>query len=209
MADAKAKSLEYKAEGNAALSSQDYAEAIECYTKAIELDPTNHVFFSNRSAAKLSSGDAEGALADAEGCIAAKPDWKKGYGRKGAALHQLHRWEDATAAYDAGLELAPGDAALVSGKKDVSSAEERAAMSAMGGLGVLFSGMNGAQASGLLGMLGSDDKSRMLGGGSTLLVAESHSWSSSTWDMHRSATDSGRVISALGGEGQYTGVDAA
>ena len=163
MADAKAKSLEYKAEGNAALSSQDYAEAIECYTKAIELDPTNHVFFSNRSAAKLSSGDAEGALADAEGCIAAKPDWKKGYGRKGAALHQLHRWEDATAAYDAGLELAPGDAALVSGKKDVSSAEERAAMSAMGGLGGLgglFSGMNGAQASGLLGMLGSDDNIR-------------------------------------------------
>ena len=159
--DSKAKSLEFKAEGNAALSSQDYAEAIECYTKAIELDSTNHVFFSNRSAAKLSSGDAEGALADAEGCIAAKPDWKKGYGRKGAALHQLQRWSDATAAYDAGLELAPGDAALLSGKKDVSSAEERSAMSAMGGMGMgglggLFSGMNGNQASGLLGMLGDD-----------------------------------------------------
>jgi Tfp pilus assembly protein PilX len=35
------------------------------------------VYFSNRSAANLSNGDAEAALEDGESCIKAKPDWSK------------------------------------------------------------------------------------------------------------------------------------
>ena len=41
---------ELKSKGNAAFSAQNYPEAIEWFTKAIEVDGNNHVLFSNRSA---------------------------------------------------------------------------------------------------------------------------------------------------------------
>eukprot|EP00640_Fibrocapsa_japonica_P000732 CAMPEP_0113937774 /NCGR_PEP_ID=MMETSP1339-20121228/4320_1 /TAXON_ID=94617 /ORGANISM="Fibrocapsa japonica" /LENGTH=572 /DNA_ID=CAMNT_0000940673 /DNA_START=71 /DNA_END=1789 /DNA_ORIENTATION=+ /assembly_acc=CAM_ASM_000762 len=110
---------EFKAKGNEALKSKNYDEAIEMYTKAIDLDSSNHVFFSNRSAAHLSKGDASEALKDAESCIKLKPDWPKGHGRKGAALHSLHQYEEAVQAYQQGLAACPGDAALASGLEEV------------------------------------------------------------------------------------------
>ena len=55
---------EWKTKGNAALKGGDEAGAIECYSKAIELDGANHVYYSNRSAALLSAGKIEAALAD-------------------------------------------------------------------------------------------------------------------------------------------------
>jgi hypothetical protein len=49
-----------------------HTHAIAAYTEAINLDPkgeTSHVFFSNRSAAYLSKGDASSALSDGERCV--------------------------------------------------------------------------------------------------------------------------------------------
>ncbi|POM74606.1 Heat shock protein, partial [Phytophthora palmivora] len=37
-----------KNEGNEAFKNQDYPTAIAKYTEAIEIDATNHVYFSNR-----------------------------------------------------------------------------------------------------------------------------------------------------------------
>ncbi|CAN0545102.1 unnamed protein product, partial [Ectocarpus sp. 12 AP-2014] len=82
---------QWKDKGNAALKAGDFEEAISSYTKAIDLDPSNHVFFSNRSAAHLSNDNAEQALADAESCIKVNGSWAKGFTRKGAALHKLKR----------------------------------------------------------------------------------------------------------------------
>lgn len=39
---------EFKAKGNAALQAKKFDEAIEMYTEAIKLDPSNQVFYSNR-----------------------------------------------------------------------------------------------------------------------------------------------------------------
>ena len=41
----------YKSQGNQALQAGLYAEAVELYTKAIGLEPSCAVYFSNRSAA--------------------------------------------------------------------------------------------------------------------------------------------------------------
>lgn len=70
--------------------------------QAIELDATNHVFFSNRSAAYLSQGEADKALADGEACIKVNPTWAKGYSRKGAALQSLKRFDEAIATFNEG-----------------------------------------------------------------------------------------------------------
>jgi stress-induced-phosphoprotein 1 len=66
-----------KDQGNAALSANKFEEAIEFYTKAIDLDPNNHVLFSNRSAAFAKAGQYFQALEDAEKTVKIKPDWSK------------------------------------------------------------------------------------------------------------------------------------
>lgn len=73
----------FKADGNKALQSGNLTAAIENYTKAIDADGTNHVYYSNRSAAYLKKGDGNNALEDAESTIAINPGFSKGFSRKG------------------------------------------------------------------------------------------------------------------------------
>ena len=55
-----------------------------------------------------------------------KPDWSKGYGRKGAALHAMNRFSEAISVYKKGLEVEPGSAALQSGLDEVIAAQTEA-----------------------------------------------------------------------------------
>mmetsp|Transcript_15617 Transcript_15617/g.33831 ORF Transcript_15617/g.33831 Transcript_15617/m.33831 type:complete len:581 (-) Transcript_15617:130-1872(-) len=110
---------QFKAAGNKALQSGNLTDAIENYTKAIDADGTNHVYYSNRSAAYLKKGDGNNALEDAKSTVAINPEFSKGYSRKGAALHSLKRYNDAIAAYDEGLAKFPDDAALKKGLEEV------------------------------------------------------------------------------------------
>ena len=48
------KAAEYKNLGNDAFKNQKYEESIEFFTKAIEINPSDHVFYSNRSGAYAS-----------------------------------------------------------------------------------------------------------------------------------------------------------
>lgn len=45
------RSEEFKSKGNAFFAEDKYPEAIDAYTKAINLDVDNHVLYSNRSVA--------------------------------------------------------------------------------------------------------------------------------------------------------------
>ena len=121
--------------GNDAFSAGKYAEAIEHFTAAIAVDASNHVLYSNRSAAHAGNQDFDAALTDAERTVAMKPDWPKGYSRKGAALHGLRRYDDAVDAYEAGLKLDPASAVLTSGLEDAKAAKARAANARGGGSG--------------------------------------------------------------------------
>lgn len=68
---------ELKGEGNKLLQSGDFEEAIGKYTEAIELDPDNHVLYSNRAAALTKAGKYLEALGDADKTIQLKPDWAR------------------------------------------------------------------------------------------------------------------------------------
>lgn len=57
----------------------------EKFTQAIAIESENHILYSNRSAVYAAQAEYEKALEDAEKAISIKPDWSKGYARKGAA----------------------------------------------------------------------------------------------------------------------------
>lgn len=50
------------------------------------------------------------------------PNWSKGYARKGAALHGARKFDEAIAAYEAGLKLEDSPA-LKKGLKEVQDAK--------------------------------------------------------------------------------------
>ncbi|XP_073055746.1 hsp70-Hsp90 organizing protein 1-like [Primulina eburnea] len=120
---------EAKAKGNAAFSAGNYTDAVSHFTEAINLAPTNHVLYSNRSAAFASLGNFSEALSDAQKTVELKPDWSKGYSRLGAAHMGLHNYEDAVSAYKKGLEIDPSNEALKSGLSDAEGASVRASRS--------------------------------------------------------------------------------
>ena len=61
---------------------------------SLALDPTQHLCFSNRSAAHLKLGAAEAARRDAKRCVELEPRWPKGYARQAAAALLLERWDE-------------------------------------------------------------------------------------------------------------------
>lgn len=83
------------------------------------MDPSNHVLYSNRSAAHAKAQNYEAALEDANQTIALNPTWTKGYSRKGSALAYLGRHDEAIETYNKGLELDPNNEQLATGLADV------------------------------------------------------------------------------------------
>ncbi|KAL1917433.1 uncharacterized protein VTP21DRAFT_3826 [Calcarisporiella thermophila] len=126
---------EFKNKGNQAFLAKNYEVAIEHFTKAIELDPTNHVLYSNRSASYASLKQYERALEDAEKTVSLKQDWGKGYSRKGAALHGLNRLAEARLAYREGLKHEPNNPQLKKALEDLENS-----FNPQDALGRLFSG---------------------------------------------------------------------
>ena len=83
-----------------------YAEAITAYTLSLELDPSQHHCFSNRSVAHLKLNAARSARRDAVQCVRLASTWPKGYARLAAASLVLKRWDDVELACGACAELA-------------------------------------------------------------------------------------------------------
>ena len=95
---------EWKEKGNHLVQERKYQEALDCYTKAIELDKNDPILYSNRSAMYYNLNDFENALLDAKEAIYLKPDYAKAYLRKGNALEKQYKYQEALDTYKIGLQ---------------------------------------------------------------------------------------------------------
>mmetsp|Transcript_16735 Transcript_16735/g.37030 ORF Transcript_16735/g.37030 Transcript_16735/m.37030 type:complete len:567 (-) Transcript_16735:228-1928(-) len=129
--EAKARAASHKAKGNAAFAAKSFTEAIGHFTEAIQADPSDHLFYSNRSACYASVERYQEALDDGIQCVVLKPDWPKGYSRKAHAEFFLGKHEEAEKTYQEGLKLAPEDAALKAGLQQVLDQKNKSASSAL------------------------------------------------------------------------------
>jgi len=112
-----------KAKGNQAFTKGDFAEAVKFFSEAINLDPKNHILYSNRSGAFAGQKKYQEALDDADKTIEIKPDWAKGYSRKVTALQFLGRNDEAEKVCDQGLAIEPSNAQLKSSKEEIKKSK--------------------------------------------------------------------------------------
>ncbi|KAK9493337.1 hypothetical protein V1508DRAFT_438936 [Lipomyces doorenjongii] len=96
---------ELKSQGNKFVSMKNYPSAIESYTKALALDPTNKIYYSNRAAAYSASGKHDMAVKDAESALEIDEKYAKAYSRLGLAKFALGDAEGAMNAYGRGIEI--------------------------------------------------------------------------------------------------------
>lgn len=103
----KAKAEKLKNDGNTLMSSQEFAEAVECYTKAIALDPKNAVYYCNRAAAHSKLNNHENAIKDCQTALRIDPRYSKAYGRLGLAYSSMNKHQEAWESYKKALDLEP------------------------------------------------------------------------------------------------------
>ena len=124
-----------KAAGTAAFQSGKFEEAVLQFSAAIAADPTNHVLFSNRSAAYAKQALYTQALLDANKCIDLAPTWAKGHSRRGAAYVGLRNWRQTIVAYEDGLKLEPENAVMKEALASIQLKLSGGGPSAVGGRG--------------------------------------------------------------------------
>lgn len=97
--------LKWKEKGNAEFKKGNHGKAIEYYTYATELDPKNHIFFTNRATAYFKMKKYDKSLRDANKSIKLNNDWWKGHLKKAESLLKLERFDEAEAAAKLGGQI--------------------------------------------------------------------------------------------------------
>jgi DnaJ family protein C protein 7 len=118
------KLLRTKDEGNAAFKARKYREAIELYTRGLEIDPNNRDINSkllqNRAAAYTNLGEYEQAIADCTTALDMDPTYVKAKRARAKAYGGLGNWEEAIKEYKNIAETHPDEKGI---REDIRNAE--------------------------------------------------------------------------------------
>lgn len=87
-----------------AFKEQRYPEAVQHYTEALKrgpphVNPEAYKLYSNRAACFTKLGAYPDGIKDADECISLKPDFAKGYSRKGHLQFFMKDYDKAIATY--------------------------------------------------------------------------------------------------------------
>ena len=100
----------YKAEANEFFKQEKFQQAVDLYTKALELNPQKAVYYSNRSIANLRLENFGYALTDASKAIEYDNKYLKAYYRRAAAHMALGKYKVALKDYERVYKVRPNDA---------------------------------------------------------------------------------------------------
>ncbi|XP_042663112.1 LON peptidase N-terminal domain and RING finger protein 3 isoform X2 [Tyto alba] len=89
------KASQLRHEGNLLYKEKKLQAALQKYNEAVSLAPNDHLLYSNRSQINSTLKACEDALHDAETACRLQPYWLKGHLRKGQALANLGKTEEA------------------------------------------------------------------------------------------------------------------
>ncbi|RLN88123.1 hypothetical protein BBJ28_00008098 [Nothophytophthora sp. Chile5] len=117
--------------GNKFFGNGSYLDAIECYTTALKLCPTEDeyaynrvrlwagtaVYFSNRAACLLRLGRTDESVDDCTQAVALSPTYVKALLRRAEALEKLDKLEEALSDYDAVLKIDPSVRTAAKGRE--------------------------------------------------------------------------------------------
>lgn len=121
MANDKDQANRLKDDGNVKLKNHQYDEAIESYTKAIELDPTNAIFYSNRAQVHIKLENYGLAISDCNAALETDPNAMKAYYRRGIALMAILNYKEAQVNFKAILKKLPNDKLTLENHKQCTS----------------------------------------------------------------------------------------
>uniref|UniRef100_A0A8D3AK17 Small glutamine-rich tetratricopeptide repeat-containing protein beta n=1 Tax=Scophthalmus maximus TaxID=52904 RepID=A0A8D3AK17_SCOMX len=124
-----------KNEGNNHMKEENYRCAVECYTKAIDLDLRNAVYYCNRAAAHSKLGNYTEATGDCERAIGIDPTYSKAYGRMGLALTAMNKYPEAISYFKKALVLDPDNDTYKSNLKIAEQKQKEATSPVAAGLG--------------------------------------------------------------------------
>ena len=102
---------EIKRRAKGSIGSKNWPEAIQLYSKAIEILP-NAILYANRSMCHLNMKKLDEALTDAKTSVDIDSNYAKGYYRKGCAHIALKEYKSAHTALTKGMELVPNDKSM-------------------------------------------------------------------------------------------------
>uniref|UniRef100_A0A6Q2XJ05 Serine/threonine-protein phosphatase n=1 Tax=Esox lucius TaxID=8010 RepID=A0A6Q2XJ05_ESOLU len=109
MAEGDINAEKLKEKANNYFKEKDYENAIKFYSEALELNPGNAIYFSNRSLAYLRTECYGYALADATKCLEIDKNYIKGYYRRATSNMALGKFKAALKDYETVVRVRPND----------------------------------------------------------------------------------------------------
>jgi tetratricopeptide (TPR) repeat protein len=98
-----------KEKGNEAFYAKDFEEAEAYYTRSLHFRADDPSCWANRALSRLKLENAAGALEDCEHALAINARYMKALHRKGKALYELQRYEEAVQSFQLALMESPGN----------------------------------------------------------------------------------------------------
>lgn len=105
---------EEKMKGNNFMKEEKYADAIESYTRAIQIDKRNAIYYCNRAAAYTKLENNTQAISDCKEALRIDPSYGKAYSRMGLAYLAEKDYEKAADCYEKALNYEPDNASYKS-----------------------------------------------------------------------------------------------
>ncbi|GKC05295.1 small glutamine-rich tetratricopeptide repeat-containing protein [Tanacetum coccineum] len=113
----------FKLQGNKAMQSKLYPDAIELYTVAIALRDDNAVYYCNRAAAYTQTSQHAEAIIDCQKSISIDPNYSKAYSRLGYAYFAQGNYVDAIGrGFARALQLDPNNESV---RENIRAAEQK------------------------------------------------------------------------------------